>query len=300
MLLLGAFALLLSAIVTFFIHKEITSRLNLQPETPDQIVVAKVALPVGALIKAEDLTTVPWPKSIPLEGGFNDIEGPVGRGVVQHMQINEPVLEYKLGAEGSGGGLAPAIPEGMRAVAVRVNNVSGVAGFVLPGSRVDVILSGSPDGGRIDFSRVILENVQVLSAGQDVEYDAQGKPKNVPVVTLLLTPEQSQKLTLATIDGRIQLTLRNPLDLEEANPKAVRRSALYSGRPVEAPPDTRPKPPRSSRPRPVVKKVVAPVPPPVKTFEVELIQGDDRQKMKFRSKTPAKKVETPPKETISQ
>src|SRR5438876_2761836 len=108
------------------------------------------------------------------------------------MVSNEPILESKLAASGAGAGLMASIPEGMRAVAVKVNDVIGVAGFVVPGTHVDVILSGSADEKNgADTSRVILENVQVLAAGQNVEQTADGKPQNVQVITLLVTPEDS-------------------------------------------------------------------------------------------------------------
>ena len=122
------------------------------------------------------------------------------------------------------------IPDGMRAVSVKVNDVIGVAGFVVPGSRVDLILSGSPtESGNVEMSKVILENIQVLAAGQNVANDDNGKPLNVQVVTLLVTPEQSERLALASVDGKIQLALRNPMDLEHTNPNAIRREHLFAG-----------------------------------------------------------------------
>lgn len=287
MILLGFFALVLSAVVTYFIQRELSSRLDLEPVQPDEIVVAKVPLQIGMMLEEKHLKTAPWPKESPVEGSVSNPADIIGRGVLFPIQVNEPILESKLARAGSGAGLAPAIPEGMRALAVPVNNVVGVAGFVLPGSRVDVILSGSPDGSRIDFSRAILENIQVLSAGQEIAYDAEGKPKSVPVVTLLLDPEQSQTLTLAMIDGRIQLALRNPLDQEAADPNPVRREALYaasSHKPALQPeaPVRRQVTRRAAPPRPPVA-AVAPPPAP-RTFEVELIEGTDRKNFKFKEK----------------
>jgi pilus assembly protein CpaB len=281
MLLLGAFALILSIVVTAVIYREISSRLEFQPASPDNIVVARAPLRFGVLLAEEHLTTAPWPPELKLEGTFKDPQEILGRGVLFPISLNEPVLESKLAPRGSGAGLSAGIPEGKRAVAVRVDNVSGVAGFVLPQARVDVILSGSPEGGRIDYARAILENIEVLSAGQNVEYDAQGKPQNVPVVTLLVTPEQAQALSLAAIDGRIQLTLRNPLDADQENPLPVRRTALYSQpNTVEEP---EPAPTRARRPRPRPAPVFVTPPPPPK-IEVELIEGSNRKTLKFDPK----------------
>ena len=127
---------------------------------------------------------------------------------------NEPVLPSKLASKEAGAGLPPVIPEGMRAVSVRVNEVIGVAGYVLPGTRVDVVATASPNQERADMtSKLILSNVQVLTAGTRMEQDQEkGKPVQVTVVTLLVNPEQSERLALASTEGKIQLALRNPLD----------------------------------------------------------------------------------------
>jgi pilus assembly protein CpaB len=246
----------------------------------------------------------PWPRAVPLQGSFQRISDVVDRGVIVNMVANEPILESKLAAEGAGGGLTATIPDGMRAVSVAVNDVIGVAGFVLPGSRVDVILSGSPtDKNNIEISKVILENVQVLAAGQNVTTDNNGKPQNVQVVTLLVTPEDSQKLALASVDGRIQLALRNPLDLDRANPEAIRREGLYgassgtpgaSSAPAPAPaprraqtraPAPKPVPPP---PAPVVAVVAPPPPPPPPPpkLELQLIQGTRSDRLTFESDAP--------------
>ena len=209
------------------------------------------------------------------------------------MVSNEPILESKLAPTGSGAGLMAVIPDGMRAVGVKVNDVIGVAGFVVPGSRVDVILSGSPaKNNEIEMSKVILENIQVLAAGQNVTSDVNGKPQSVQVVTLLVTPEESQKLALASVDGKIQLALRNPLDLERPNPDAIKKERLYgSAAPAPAPepkrevvrtraPKVEPPPP----PPPVVAAapVRAPAPPP--KVELQLIQGSKTEKVMFEKK----------------
>jgi pilus assembly protein CpaB len=146
------------------------------------------------------------------------------------MVANEAVLVTKLAADGAGGGLMSTIPEGMRGVTLRVNDVSGVSGFVVPGSRVDVILSGSPTSGNIEMAKTFLENIQVISAGQNIADDS-GRPMNVQTVNVLVTPEQAEAvaLAMASADGRLQLALRNPLDMKEVKPNGVRREHLFLG-----------------------------------------------------------------------
>jgi pilus assembly protein CpaB len=270
---LALFSLALSALIALFAYRVLQSRLSSEMA---MVVVAAKKLPLGTRLAPEHLDVVPWPKASVLEGCFFDPKDLLGRGVVVPMSPREPVLEGKLAPEGAGAGLPSAIPEGMRAVAVKVDPVIGVGGFVLPGTSVDVILTGSPDDrfGQ-DTSKVILENVRVISAGTSLE-DEDGEPRDVPVVTLLVSPAETQKLALASVDGKIQLALRNPLDLRHENPQAVRKEALYRGSSVmpEAPPAENP------RPRPV-RVVAAPPAPTVVT--VELIQGDKRDRVTFEA-----------------
>src|SRR5215510_5447086 len=261
MFVLAAVAFIIAVGVTLFTYRVLSNRL--QPTSDmTEIVVAAQGVSLGSRLSEADLRMAPWPRAVPLQGSFQKISDVVGRGVVVSMIANEPILDSKLAATGSGSGLMAAIPDGMRAVSVKVNDVIGVAGFVLPGSRVDVVLSGSPkrNDGDIEMSKVILENVQVLAAGQNVTSDANGKPQNVQVVTLLVTPDESQKLALASVDGKIQLALRNPLDLARMNPDAVRRESLYGASSAPPIPEPAPKP---AVVRPPAPKVVAPPPAPV-------------------------------------
>jgi pilus assembly protein CpaB len=301
MFVLAAVAFIVAIGVTFFTYQTLRNRLE-PPDDMTEIVVASQTVVVGARLTETDLRMAPWPRAVPLEGSFQKISDVVDRGVIVSMVANEPILSSKLAAEGVGGGLTATIPEGMRAVSVAVNDVIGVAGFVLPGSRVDIILSGSPtEKNAIEISKVILENIQVLAAGQNVTTDNNGKPQNVQVVTLLVTPEDSQKLALATQDGRIQLALRNPLDLDRANPQAIRRELLYgasSGTPgLLATPEPAPRPaaprraaPKPTPPPPAPVAVVAPPPPPPPPppkLELQLIQGTRSDRLTFESDTPA-------------
>jgi pilus assembly protein CpaB len=296
MFLLAAVAFLVAVGVTAFTYQALSRRLE-PSEDSSQIVVAALPVNVGAKLTEADLRITTWPKAAPIQGSFQKISDVVGRGVLVPMVPNEPVLDSKLAGSGEGAGLTATIPDGMRAVSVKVNDVIGVAGFVLPGSRVDLILSGSPNSeGKVEMSKVILENIQVLAAGQNVATDDAGKPLNVQVVTLLVTPEQSQTLALATVDGRIQLALRNPLDLQETNPNAVRRENLFSGgkstalappAPVPAPAPVKraaaSKPAVAPAPAPVVAAPVVEAPKPVapKKIEIQTIAGSKIDKVIF-------------------
>lgn len=295
MLFLAVVAILLSGVIAFLAYRMLKTRLGATEETM-QIVVAADKLNLGTRLAAQHLRLASWPANAPLEGRFTDPKQVIGRGVVVPLSANEPILESKLAPKEAGAGLTSAIPEGMRAVSVKVDNVTGVAGFVVPGTRVDLIAVGTPNtgagGNNEEVSKIFLENVEVLAAGQSVERDAQGKPlKNVQVVTLLVTPEDAQKLALASSETRLRLALRNPLDQEHASPVASRKSEIYGGASSVAPStaENSPKPrvvryvPRrvQSKPASVAPAVTAPAPPPRATFEVELIKGDKRETRTF-------------------
>jgi pilus assembly protein CpaB len=305
MFLLAAVAFLVAVGVTAFTYQALKGRLE-PAEDSSQIVVAALPVNVGAKLTEADLRIATWPKAVPIQGSFQKIADVVGRGVLVPMVPNEPVLDSKLAGSGEGAGLTATIPDGMRAVSVKVNDVIGVAGFVLPGSRVDIILSGSPNAeGKVEMSKVILENIQVLAAGQNVATDDAGKPMNVQVVTLLVTPDQSQIMALATVDGRIQLALRNPLDLQEMNPNAVRRETLFFGgksaplaspapTPAPAKPATRTAT-KAAAPAPVVTPVAPPAPAPAPVpvavvptkRQIQVINGSRSETVTFEQKDEA-------------
>lgn len=235
------------------------------------LIVAKADLPMGAMITAEDVRPVDYPVNAFPQGGFENIEDVVDRSVTGQILANEPVIVGRVTEKGAGFGLAPLIKQGYRAIAVAVNQVSGVSGFILPGSKVDVLLTArGVGGGNENLTTTVLENVTVLSTGHSQEADANGQPQNVPVVNMLLKPEDARLLTLATQEGRIQLVLRNPKDDEEQvaeNRQITSTADLFAGM------ITKPKPvqQRAARPAPVA---MAPAPPPV--FEIEMIRGDKR------------------------
>src|SRR6266550_2502273 len=173
------------------------------------VILSSRPLALGARLAASDLKRVGWPSSSPLTGAFTRVQDVVGRGLVTGVGENEPITESKLAPREAGAGLSPAIPAGMRAISVKVNEVIGVAGFATPGARVDVVATVRRPGDAI--SRVLVANVPVLSAGTryDQEQSHDAKPIPSTVVTLMVTPEQAEKIALATNEGQITLMLRN-------------------------------------------------------------------------------------------
>ena len=195
------------------------------------IVVAARDLPAGSIVRREDLETVEWPGAAVPEGFTQQVGDVVGRGLIVEVRTNEPLLEWKLAQKEAGGGLSITIPEGMRAVSVEVDEVIGVAGFVLPGTRVDVLATVMPGQDRAQITtRIILQNVRALAADQRYQQDIDGEPQYVTVVTLLVTPAEAEALTLAATEGRIQLALRNTLDSEEVDTQGRRIVSLLSTR----------------------------------------------------------------------
>lgn len=180
-----------------------------------KVIAARENIKLGSLLNDADLTTVGVVGPLP-RGAIQDRAKVIGRGVVSDLYQGEPILESRLAAVGSGGGLAATIPSGMRVCAVKVDDVVGVAGFVTPGMRVDVLISGAPPGSENTAQgpevKTLLQNIEVMSAGTDIQKDTEGKPHQVQVVNLLVTPEQAETLSLASSQTHIQLVLRNPLD----------------------------------------------------------------------------------------
>ena len=184
------------------------------PESKDMkdVVVAAKPLGLGGSIKPGDVKVTKIPADQFPKGAFSKVEEVMDRPVVSNILLEEPIIVGRLGERGSGQGIAPIIPVGMRAVSVRVTEVVGVAGFVLPGMRVDVLVTGRPPDSTDTVTTTVLQNIIVLSAGQTYQPDARGQAINANTVTLLVSPEQAELLTLAGNEGRIQLVLRNGSD----------------------------------------------------------------------------------------
>ena len=269
---------LLFALVVSSIFYQMTARAGTQKKDKvelREVVVAAHPLPMGVTVKPADVKVVKMTAEQFPKGAFSRVEEVIDRPVVSNVLLDEPVLDGRLGARGSGAGLAPIIPVGMRAVSVRVNEVVGVAGYVLPGMRVDVLVTGRPPKSEDTVTVTVLQHILVLSAGQIIQPEPRGQAIPAPVVTLLVTPEQAETLTLAGTEGRIQLVLRNGSDQNTA-PTAGRAVAeLYGGRRSAAPREEVAPRPRPRQETPVfVAPPVAPPPPPPE--EVVVIRGTQK------------------------
>jgi pilus assembly protein CpaB len=197
-----------------------------EPAATVPVVVAARDVPLGTKLAEEDLEVIQWPQDA-LPAGVSGSAGEVlGRSVISDLHVNEPILASKLADTGLYG-MIPLIPEGMRALSVRVDEVVGVAGFVTPQTRVDVILIMQLPGQRESLSRVILQNIRALAANQQITESQDGQPVISTVVTVLVTPEEAEKLALAATEGRIQMALRNSLDLEVVETNGERESRLF-------------------------------------------------------------------------
>ena len=252
--------------ITYLFYKRVNS--SNQQRKAVQIVVAKADLSMGATLSANDVDLDNWYADVPPAGAFTDIKLVVGRPLLYPLSAKEPILLHDLGVEGAGIGLAGKIPEGMRAIAIRSNEIVGVAGFLYPGSKIDLLMTFTPPGGTVPVTQTVLQNVEVLTAGQTIEPDPQGKPQSVSVVTLLLSPQDSQKLQLASGQGNIQFVLRSGADQKTAELRPTRLDELTPG--------GRPAPPVVAAPG--VKHKPTPASP---IYLMEVIQGTSRTVQKF-------------------
>jgi pilus assembly protein CpaB len=274
------FALLVSGVFYQMTGRAGTTR-KAEPSDQKDLVVTARPLGVGVMVKPADVKVVKVAASAFPKGGFSKIEDVLDRPVISTVLLEEPLLEGRLATKGSGLGLAPTIPVGMRAVTVRVNDVASVAGFVLPGMRVDVLVTGRPPSADGDMTATALQNMLVLSAGTTIQPDARGQAIQAPTVTLLATPEQAETLTLAGSDGRLQLVLRNSSDQTVQKTTGRYISELYGA--VERKPvataagaSGAPRP----KPRPVTVTIAAaplpPPPPPMPPDQIVMIRGTMR------------------------
>ena len=246
------------------------------------VVVATTDLAVGAKIRPQDIRIMAVPADFTPQNCFEKVEEVNGRLVINSVLKGEPVVSSRLASPGSMPGLAPMIPAGYRAVSVRVNDVIGVAGFIQPGMRVDVLASGRLPNSQDSVTRTVLQNVVVLSAGQVLQPEPKGQVINAQVVTLQVRPEEAEILALTSGEGRIQLVLRNSSDTAVAMTSGARLTAVYNvpGAPPQPPEDQRPTrriaspaPAKSSARPAVVPSAVEPGP---ERKTIEVIRGTTR------------------------
>jgi pilus assembly protein CpaB len=266
LMFIGVLALVLGAIASLFAYRTLQQHVGATQGDLQDVVVATADLAVGARIQDKDVRTVRFPSDAIPQGIFHRTKSVVGRGVVLPIAQGEFILPLKLAGENSGSGLPSTIPQGMRAVSVRVSDISSVGGFVQPGTRVDVLMTGNPGGTGEPQTITVLKNVAVLANGMNLDRSiVRGESQqNAPIITLAVSPDDAQKLALATAQGRIQLALRNPMDTSQSDVAAIGMHSLYQ---------------KTEPPAPVVhpkiKPVIvtqAPAPPPT----VEVIKGDKR------------------------
>jgi pilus assembly protein CpaB len=270
-LIVIAIAVLVASAASFFMYRLVQQMPVREVEVGSvPTVVAARNIPVGTMLVKEDLKVVGWPAKTPVAGGFKAVDEVTNRGLISAIAENEPITEPKLSPLGAGAGLAPTIPAGMRAISVRVNEVIGVAGFVIPGSRVDLMVTVRDPGNQAPITKAVVNNIEVLTAGSRYDQEnsrAEGKPIPTGVVTLLATPQDAEKIQLAASEGSITLTLRNPLDVTPTQTLGARLPGLL-GNPSPPPVE------RRVEGRRVVQAV--PPPPPPKIYTVEAIRAAKR------------------------
>jgi pilus assembly protein CpaB len=277
LLMIGALALAVGLLVSYTVYNRMRTLTGAGNEPVVPVVVAATDIAVGARLDDRDLRVVALPQSSVPPGAYSRISQVHTRGVILPISRGDFILPNKLAADNAGAGLPSMIPQGMRAVSVRVNDVVSVAGFVQPGSRVDVLATGNTGSGNERQTTTVLENVAVIAVGKNLDRNAPPDAAPAPVITLLVSPDDAQKLALASQEGRIQLALRNPLDTKQGPVGATRASSLYPGAPTA-----------SAEPRPKVHKaaVKAAAPPAPTPYQVEMIRGSKRDETKFKQDEP--------------
>jgi pilus assembly protein CpaB len=274
------FAFVVAALGGLVTYRQLISHAPPPASRPSaRIVLAVRNMDAGSLVTAGDVSLADWAGPIP-DGASSKLDDFVGRGVIAPIFSKEPITDSRLAPKGAGGGLASLIPEGMRAFAVRVNEVAGDAGFVIAGQRVDVVINGTapgPDSSMGSEARTLLQNVEVLSAGQDFKKDAEGKPVASQVVNLLVSPEDAEKLILAANQTSIQLVLRNPLDRVAVKTPGIAMAALFHPG-LKAPVE----PAVAAKPAPQPLPAALPAAPATQpSFTMEIISGSQKTEKKF-------------------
>ena len=260
----------------------------------NRVTVAKVAIPLGTRIIPEQLMVVQFPKESIRDGAFDSPEKLTGRVAVVNIAPREPVTEARLAPEGTAGGLSAVIPEGYRAMTVKVNDVVGISGFIMPGTVVDVVVVITPDNGnRQDpISKIVLQSIKVLANGQNIDKpESEREANSVKAVTLLVTPEQAEKLALAASEGKLQLVMRNSIDQGDEQTKGMNKKGLLGGDIAVPAPEPGSLKSERQEPKPAPYRVradagakqapVAAQPPPAPRTHVEMKEGAKKRSVDF-------------------
>ena len=231
-------ALAVSGLATWLVSRKLATPVLILKTADTMYAAPAHPLRAGELLKPDSMELVAWPGTIPIDGAFSRTEDAVGREVLFPLEKGQPILERDLSAPGTGTGLASRIPDGMRAVALRSDEVVGVAGFLIPGSHLDVLVTYHPESSPEFLTATVLQNVVVLAVGHQIEPDPAGKTSDVTIVTLLLTPEQAQRAVLASAQGSIHFVLRNGEDgnLTQEAPVLISQLAGHAIAPQRAVP----------------------------------------------------------------
>jgi pilus assembly protein CpaB len=277
-------ALAAAAVASYAVYRALQRAARPAPVAMTTTVIAAREVPAGTMLTADDVKVVAWPANSVVPATFRGSDEVAGRGTIDILHVSEPIVETKLAARGSGAGLPPTIPQGLRAISIKVNEVIGVAGFVVPGSHVDVLvtLANKTSDKEASTTRMVVSNVQVLTAGTRFDQDKaqeDGKPIPSTVVTLQVTPDDAERIALAQNQGQITLTLRNPLDTLPTSTPGVMLAHLL-GKQTTPPTSTDP-------PKRRAKAVVIPPPPVVaaaepKPYTVETIRAAKRSEETIR------------------
>lgn len=269
LLMIGVLAVGLGLVASLYVYRNLQGK-GVSRDSGVEVIVAANDLQVGARVEEHDIKIIKIPAADLPPGAPRRRSDVLGHGVIIPIFKGEFILPNRLAAENAGAGLPSLIPPGMRAVSVRVNEVVSVAGFVTPGTRVDVLLTGTPTGAGEEQTTTVLQNVAVLASGHTLERTSSGEAQNTAVITLLVTPDDAQRLTLASSQGHIQLALRNPLDTKQGDVASSNSRGLYKG--MAAPPA-----PAHTAPVHKVTTAKAIPPTPVSTgVSVEVYQGDKK------------------------
>ncbi|MFZ0706048.1 MAG: Flp pilus assembly protein CpaB [Candidatus Korobacteraceae bacterium] len=259
-------ALLISGLCTFVLARRVMRHAAGRPQTQPYVSVKKPVLP-GEMLTADNLALIDWPVNLSLQGGFARIDEVTGRAALYAIAPGQPVLAGFLAAPGSGIGLTAKIPEGMRATALKSNEVIGVAGFLYPGSHVDVLVTYKNEISSLPMTQIVMQDAEVLTAGQKIEPDPQGKPETVSVVTLLLSPQDAQRVVLASTQGSVQFVLRNSADHDTVADAPLDLRELSGG--------------KGGPPAPIRSGEAAAT--RARSYNVETIAGDKRQVASFNN-----------------
>ena len=260
-----------------------------------RVAVAKVAIPLGTKIVPEQIMVVQFPKESMPDGSFESPEKLTGRVAIINIAAREPITESKIAPEGTAGGLSAVIPEGYRAMTVKVDDVVGISGFIMPGTLVDVVVVIDPEaqaGMQNPISKIVLQNIKVLANGQNIDKPQDQREANsVKAVTLQVTPEQAEKLALASTEGKLQLVMRNQIDQGDEQTPGVNKRGLLSGEKATTPPEPgslKSEQPKAQQAEPRVRRVrveaepkAAPATPPAPRTSVEMIEGSKKRSVDF-------------------